>query len=305
MAPETSPPPGPLPVPKASGSAAPSWGSADRGSLSAVPATDTMAGEPLVCSNEQFEPLFDQSPPPWAPGRREDESQMDRVVHHPERSWCMAEVDIFADLDEPEMDALAASAPMKQFSSGSLIYSPHQPMETLFILKAGRVRIFRVSPDGRALTTAIITPGTIFGEMVLVGQQMHDSFAEALGDVAVCVMTRKDVQTLLLGDARIAARISETLGRRLAQVEQRLSDAIFKSVPERIAGTLLVLASTRPLGRTVQVHITHEQLAALAGTSRETTTKVLGELAGQGLVALGRGRVVILQPSGLEQLAGD
>lgn len=264
-----------------------------------------MADETLACSRDQLEPLFDECSPPWAPGRREDESQMDRATDHPERTWCMAEVDIFADLDEGEMDALAAAAPMKQFSAGSLIYSPHQPMETLFILKAGRVRIFRVSSDGRALTTAIISPGTIFGEMVLVGQQMHDSFAEALDDVAVCAMTRRDVQTLLLGDARIAARISETLGRRLAQVEQRLSDAIFKSVPERIAGTLLALASTRPLGRSVQVHLTHEQLAALAGTSRETTTKVLGELAQQGLITLGRGRVVILRPDGLEQLAGD
>jgi len=62
----------------------------------------------------------------------------------------------------------------------------------------------------------------------------HASFAEALDDVVVCVMTRSDVQRLLLGDARIAARITETLGRRLGELEQRLSDAIFKSVPERI-----------------------------------------------------------------------
>jgi CRP-like cAMP-binding protein len=217
----------------------------------------------------------------------------------------MTEVDIFADLDAAEMDALAASAPSKQFSAGSLIYSPHQPIETLFILKGGRVRIFRVSPDGRALTTAIISPGTIFGEMVVIGQQMHDSFAEALDDVAVCVMSRADVQRMLLGNVKIAARISETLGRRLAQVEQRLSDAIFKSVPERIAGTLLVMARNRPLARGAQVHLTHEQLAALAGTSRETTTKVLGEFAEQGVITLARGRITVLDTDALERLAGD
>lgn len=230
---------------------------------------------------------------------------MERVAANPERIWCMSEVDIFADLSDADMDALAAAAPMKTFPAGSLVYSPHQPIETLFILKQGRIRIFRVSPDGRALTTAIITPGTIFGEMVIVGQLMHDSFAEALDDVTVCVMSKKDVQTLLLGDPRIAARISETLGRRLAQIEQRLSDAIFKSVPQRIAGTLAVMASTRPLRRTSQVHLTHEQLAALAGTSRETTTKVLGEFADQGLISLGRGRITILKPQTLSELAGN
>lgn len=274
-------------------------------SLPGVPAAGTMASEPLACHVGRLETQLDQGPPPWAPGRREDERQMDRVAEDPERLWCMTEVDIFADLDAAEMDALAASAPSKQFSAGSLIYSPHQPIETLFILKGGRVRIFRVSPDGRALTTAIISPGTIFGEMVVIGQQMHDSFAEALDDVAVCVMSRVDVQRMLLGNAKIAARISETLGRRLAQVEQRLSDAIFKSVPERIAGTLLVMARNRPLARGAQVHLTHEQLAALAGTSRETTTKVLGEFADQGAITLARGRITVLDTDALERLAGD
>jgi CRP-like cAMP-binding protein len=96
------------------------------------------------------------------------------------------------------MDALAAAAPMKTYSSGALIYTPHQPLEALFILKRGRIRIFRISSDGRALTTAIITPGTIFGEMVIVGQRMHDSFAEALDEAVVCVMNQHDVRRLLL-----------------------------------------------------------------------------------------------------------
>ncbi|MBA3720042.1 MAG: winged helix-turn-helix domain-containing protein, partial [Nocardioidaceae bacterium] len=107
---------------------------------------------------------------------------------------------------------------------------------------------------------------------------------------------------------RISARISETLGRRLGQLEQKLSDAVFKSVPERIAGALVTLASVspgRPLGRRVQVKLTHEQLAALAATSRETTTKILGDLADQGLIALGRGRITVLDQDRLRALSGN
>ncbi|MDQ3663631.1 MAG: Crp/Fnr family transcriptional regulator [Actinomycetota bacterium] len=220
----------------------------------------------------------------------------------------MAEVDIFCDLDDAEMDTLSQAAPMKTYAAGALVYTPHQPLEALFILKKGRIRIFRVSPDGRALTTAIIEPGTIFGEMVIVGLQMHDSFAEALDDIVVCVMTKADVRRLLLGDPRISARISETLGRRLGELEQKLSDAVFKSVPERIAGALVTLASAssgRPLGRGVQVKLTHEQLAALAATSRETTTKILGEFSDQGLITLGRGRITILSRERLHALSGS
>jgi CRP/FNR family transcriptional regulator, cyclic AMP receptor protein len=265
------------------------------------------AGCPVDCADGRLDTLVAQGLLPWAPGRREDDIDMERAPNNPERLWCMSEVDIFADLDEHDMDAMAAAAPMKTYPAGALIYTPHQPIEVLFILKRGRIRIFRVSPDGRALTTAIINPGTIFGAMVIIGQQMHDSFAEALDDVIVCVMSRSDVQRLLLGDPRIAARISETLGRRVAELERRLSDAVFKSAPERIAGTLTVLAATRHsrLSRTPHVQLTHEQIAALAGTSRETTTKVLGEFAHQGFISLGRGRVTILNLAALSDQAGD
>jgi CRP-like cAMP-binding protein len=81
-------------------------------------------------------------------------------------------VDTFADLPPDEMDAIAAIAPMHTYAAGELLYSPHNPTETLFILRAGRVRIFRVAADGRVLTTAIITPGTIFRDIVLMGQRM-------------------------------------------------------------------------------------------------------------------------------------
>jgi CRP-like cAMP-binding protein len=245
---------------------------------------------------------------PWSPGRREEDVDIQYAASNREKIWCMAEVDIFCDLDETEMDALSAAAPMKTYPAGALVYTPHHPLETLFILKKGRIRIFRVSPDGRALTTAIIEPGTIFGEMVIVGQRMHDSFAEALDEVVVCIMTRADVRRLLLGDPRIAARISETLGRRLGELEQRLSDAVFKSVPERIAGALVTLASARsgrPLGRGVQIKLTHEQLAALAATSRETTTKILGDFADRGLITLGRARITIIDRVELGRISGD
>lgn len=229
-----------------------------------------------------------------------------------ERTWCMSEVDIFRDLDESEMDTIAASAPMKTYTAGELLFSPTQPSEVLFILKRGRVRVFRVSGDGRALTTAIVSPGTIFGEMVLLGQRMHDNFAEALDDVVVCVMSRAEVNRLLLSDARIAARITEILGSRLVELEQRLSDSVFKSVPQRVATTLLTLAAeprpagpARVLGRGgPQIALTHQQIAALAGTSRETTTKVLREFAGQNLIRLARGRITVLDAERLTERAG-
>ncbi len=257
------------------------------------------------CLAQRLDDLERRHPPPWAPGRREEIADVEQAG---DDIWCMVEVDIFADLSSAEMEALAAAAPMKTYAAGDLLFSPHQPTETLFILKKGRVRIFRVAPDGRALTTALITPGTVFGEMMLLGQQMHDNFAEALDDVVVCVMSRADVHRFLLSDPRIAARISEILGRRVAELERRLTDTVFKSVPERIAGMLCLLAAEQqrhPLSRGVQIALTHEQIAALTGTSRETTTKVLGEYAERGLLRLGRGKVTILDLDAVAAESGE
>jgi hypothetical protein len=121
-------------------------------------------------------------------------------------------------------------------------------------------------------------------------------------------MSRADVQRYLLSDARIAARISEILGRRVAELERRLSDTVFKTAPERIAATLCQLASQqtkRPLGRGSQIALTHEQIAALTGTSRETATKILDDYADRGLVRLGRGKLTILDTAAIAAETGD
>lgn len=225
----------------------------------------------------------------------------------------LAAIDIFTDLAAEEVEAIGRAAPMRTYAPGALLYSPHNRVETLFLVRGGRVRIFRLSMDGRALTTAIISPGTIFGEMVLLGQQMYDNYAEAIDEAVVCVMNRPDVHRFLLSDPRISARIAEILGRRLVAMEQRLSDTVFKSVPQRVAATLCALADRAPARRRVgpvgggpiQLALTHEQIAALVGTSRETATKALGDFAEHGLVKLGRGKIAILDRVRLAAEAGE
>ncbi|MPZ27462.1 MAG: helix-turn-helix domain-containing protein [Micromonosporaceae bacterium] len=263
-------------------------------------------------------PAWGAAPPPWAPGRREEAIRMRRMGRgrntvYDDRLVMLSAFDIFTDLSKKEIDAIAQAAPMRTYQAGELLYSPHNQVEALFILRGGRVRIFRLSPDGRALTTAIISPGTIFGEMVLLGQQMYDNYAEAIDQALVCVMNRADVHRFLLCDPRISARIAETLGKRLAAMEQRYTDAVFKSVPQRIAATLCTLSDRaqgawrpgRAGGATVPVALTHEQIAALVGTSRETATKALGEFAEQGLVKLGRGKIFIIDRARLADQAGQ
>jgi CRP-like cAMP-binding protein len=208
-------------------------------------------------------------------------------------------IDIFQDLDHDEIERMGERTPMQWVKPGTVFYSPEQAAEVLFILKKGRVRIYQISAEGKALTTALIDEGTIFGEMVLLGQRLHESFAEAETDCLLCLMSREDVKTFLLGEPRIAARVTEILGKRLIAAERRLSAFAFKSLPERLVDTLLELAEPprMPLFRateTLEVRYTHEALAQMIGTHRETTTRMLNELRNEALIELRRGKIIIL-----------
>lgn len=223
--------------------------------------------------------------------------------------FCLDELEILQDLDQQEMASIAARAPMRTLERGSLVWSPADGREVLYIVKSGRVRLVRSATDGRTMTLAVLGPGALFGQMRLLGQDMRSSSAEAFEDVVLCQMSESDVRTLLLSDARVAARITEGLGRRLAEVEQRLADALLKTAPQRVAATLATLAGAAPTParlagpRGREVRLTHAQLADLVGTTRETTTKVLGDLQARGVVALRRGTVVVVDLEGLTRLS--
>ncbi len=232
-----------------------------------------------------------------------------RVEIQPDKLSYLRDTDIFRDLEHEEIEALGKRAPMQRVPAGTVFFSPEQAAEVLFILKEGRVRLYHLSPDGKALTTAVLEPGTIFGEMTLLGQRLHQSYAESMSPCLLCLMSREDVKDLLLSDLRIATRVAETLGQRLISAERRLSDFAFKNLPERLASLLLQLgrppkarlfrtASGRP-----EVRFTHEALAEMAGTYRETATKILNELRAQGLIELKRGCIVLVDEPGLRALS--
>ncbi|MBV7411221.1 Crp/Fnr family transcriptional regulator [Dermabacteraceae bacterium TAE3-ERU27] len=209
---------------------------------------------------------------------------------------CLNQVDLFRDLTPEEMMEFAAIAPRREFARGELLFNQSDPVESLFILSSGRVRVFRVSEDGKALTISILQPGAVFGEMALVGQRMYGNHAEALEHSEVCTLSSADVERFLLSDPRIAVRISHLLGERVADLETRLADVALRSLPARVATLLARMAdpsAKTTLGGDYIIRLTHEQLAGLVGVTRESVSKVVAELAGQGVIRQRRGSIVI------------
>ncbi|MGD9892778.1 MAG: Crp/Fnr family transcriptional regulator, partial [Dehalococcoidia bacterium] len=199
--------------------------------------------------------------------------------------------------DMVELDRMTS---MTTCQRGRVFYTPGETGEVLFVLKQGRVNVYRVTADGRKLITETIGPGTIFGEMSLIGQGMRGSFAEAATDCTLCVMSRADLEYILATHPQVALRLVETLAARLESAEERLETLAFKGVPARLAETLLRLAG--PDGAEI-AGVTHQDLAELIGAYRETTTKILNEFRARGLIDLHRLRIRILDPNSLRRLA--
>jgi CRP-like cAMP-binding protein len=229
----------------------------------------------------------------------------------PDKQILLRDIEIFQDLTEAEVDALGEKMPLKNVAAKTVLYTPEEPTEVLFLIKKGRVRLFRLSADGRTVTTAILEKGTFFGQLALLGQQLYGNFAEALTDCVICFISRADAKTYLIGDARIAYRVIETLGRRLLEIEQRLADAALKHVPARVASLLLQIAekqvreggANHPATDAIEINFTHEELAQLLGIHRETISRTLKEFSRLDLIRLGRGRIALLDAKGLLDLS--
>lgn len=212
-------------------------------------------------------------------------------------------VDIFQDLTPAEMEEIDRVTTITSCRRGKILYMPEDTSEVLFLLKEGRVQLYRISPDGKKLVIGTIGPGAIFGEMALIGQGMHNTFAEAVEACVLYVMSREDVERMLVTKPKVALRIFENLGIRLKEAEARLERIAFKSIPARLASLLLQLADER--GSETISGLTHQDLGEQIGTYRETTTQTLNTFKAEGLIDIGRKRITILDRDGLQRLAGS
>lgn len=220
-----------------------------------------------------------------------------------EKLGYLRESDFFSGLSVSELEGIGQHLRMSEFPKGTIIYEPNQRGEVLFILKRGRVRIYRVGQDGRQLTISELGAGTIFGEMALLGQTMYGSFAEALDDCSICDIDRKAVLELLREKPELAVRLIELMGRRLQAAENRMESLGLRDVPRRLATLLIELADGSSDGKLGRPY-THAELAKMIGASRESVTVTLGDFRAREWVALDDHRISIIQPEGLRRFIG-
>ncbi len=209
----------------------------------------------------------------------------------------LREADVFASLPAAERTWLAESTTMITCERGRVFYTPDELGEVVFLLKRGKVDLYRIAPDGRKLVVAALGPHILFGEMSLIGQRMYGCFAEATEDCLLCVLSRSDLHALIRRNPEVGLRLLADLGNRLQQREAELESLAFNNLPARLARLLIHEAD----GFGTVSGYTHQDLAERLGTYRETVSQILGRFKAEGLIAVEPRRIRILDPAGMER----
>ena len=206
--------------------------------------------------------------------------------------WYLARMRLFADLDAASLARLEGISPLAALPRGTPILGGDPAPQALYLLKRGRVRLFRVSPDGRPVTLALLTAGNVFGSLPSFPLGSPDMQAEAMDEVLICKMQRSDMERLMREHPAVGLRLIEALSRRVRELEDTVASLAHDDVRHRVVRVLLHLCEDfgRQDGALVRIDvpITHDDLAAMVGSTRETVTATLSRLSREDVVRTGR-----------------
>ena len=220
----------------------------------------------------------------------------------------LSEVALFAGLSDADIEAIGHATTMTHCVRGQQILSPDDPPDRIHIVKKGRVRVYRISPDGKQLTLDIHEKGTILGDMSLLGQDpLPEAYAEAIDDGVICTITSDELRRLIEQFPVIGVNIIRHLSRRLQSAERELEAMAYQRVDQRLARRLIDLASRfgapTERGTLIRANLTQQELAEMVGTTRETLAHTLGDFRRRGLLDTAHHQVLIRDADRLAEVA--
>ncbi len=221
--------------------------------------------------------------------------------------WYLKNINIFDGMNDSQMKMVEKMTTMSKLGKHHPIYFPQQPSNNIFFLKEGHVKLYRLHEDGREVILDILGPGEIFGELSMIDQGGRSEAAETLDDVLVCSMSMKDFESMLLHNPGLNLQLTKWIGLRLRRFEEKMSDLAFKDVTKRIISFLVRYAEDFGKMKAGGVHLSsflsHQEIAFLTATSRQTVTTVLNDLKDHGYIDFSRKSLVIHKLNELQNLA--
>lgn len=220
---------------------------------------------------------------------------MNNVVTKEQVLSKLAAIPMFSDLAPDSLEALAGMVQYRRYPKGAFIVGQNEVGTSMYLLVSGRVKVSLASPEGKELVLNYLEAPAHFGEMSLVDAMPRTADVIAVTDVELFSLDGKDLSNAIQLQPRLALSLIATLSRRLRHTIARLEDMAFHDATHRVMRVVLNVATAglETRGAPVVQGMTHYDIATLAGTSRETASRVISALAREGVVAT-RGRRIIV-----------
>lgn len=215
----------------------------------------------------------------------------------------IARVPLFEGLPPQQIEDLAMIVTDQVFRKGETIFSEGEDGNGFYVVITGRVKIFKLSAEGKEQILHFFGPGEPFGEVPVFTGQHFPANAEALDESRVFFFPRKSFVDLIKRNPSLALNMLAVLSKRLRRFAALIDDLSLKEVPGRLAAYLLYLSDQNKGSKDLELTITKAQLASLLGTIPETLSRILGKLSSQGLIETDGRRIRILESEAVQNLA--
>ncbi|HKZ91264.1 MAG TPA: Crp/Fnr family transcriptional regulator [Candidatus Limnocylindrales bacterium] len=230
-------------------------------------------------------------------------------VHRLPGCWYVQDSRMLHNLDQHTVDAMAHMSTTASYAPGQLLHEAGEPMDAVAFISSGRVKVYRVSRDGKQQTIVLLGPGDAFGEIGMVDHRGQDLYVEALEQTTVCRTTRDGFLRIASRDPALALRLAEAMGEKLQDARERIADFAFRDIRGRVANLVLTFLererrlSGDPQKDRLSLGLTHRELADLIGTRRESVTLALNALERDALLRIEDHIVVVADEEELRQIA--
>ncbi|MCH7875156.1 MAG: Crp/Fnr family transcriptional regulator [Gemmatimonadetes bacterium] len=212
-------------------------------------------------------------------------------------------VPLFSRLGEAELARVAEAARERTYPKNSVILFEDDPGDALYIVVTGQVKVVLIGEDGREVILSVLGESDFFGEMSLIDDEPRSAHVIAMEDANLLVLRREDFQNALEAHPRIALGLLLALSHRLRRADDKIGSLVLLDVMGRVARLLLELADEND-GVTITRRVTHHTIAQMIGSSRETVSRTMRDLADKGMIEVNRRAITIKDRTALKGTAG-
>ena len=215
----------------------------------------------------------------------------------------IAGIPIFEGLSPEQHRDLAAIAREQPFDAGEIIFSEGDPADGFYVVIDGKVKIFKLSLDGKEQILHLFEASEPFGEVPVFTGGVFPAYAQAVKKSRTVFFPRRELIDLIRRNPDLALNLLAVLSIRLKRFTNLIEDLSLKEVPSRLAAYILILSDRFGGAADIELDITKTQLAGVLGTIPETLSRILARMVRREFIRVDGPRIAILDRDGLEDLA--